>query len=90
MPAVGEHYRPRDRGHEPGVYRVVGAPAEVTLLRVADADGRRVHSGALRHVPVDVLESEFEPAADPDAGVSPLATVRNQLQGLYWQVRKFR
>lgn len=89
MPSVGEHYRPVDGDHDPGVYRVVGVPDDVTLLRVADGDGRRVHAGEISHAPVDALETDFEAVDDPDAGFSPVALVRNQLQGLYWQVRKF-
>lgn len=89
MPAVGEHYRPRHGDYEPGVYRVVGVPEDVTLLRVGDVDGRRIHPGEISRVSVDALESEFEPAEDPDARFSPAASIRNQLQGLYWQVRRF-
>lgn len=86
---VGDHYRSARGRHAGSVYRVVGAGDEVTLLRVADADGRRVHPGTLRSVQAATLESDFEPAEDPDAGVSPGAAVRNAAQGLYWSVRRF-
>ncbi|MFB6227084.1 MAG: hypothetical protein ABEH88_00600 [Halobacteriales archaeon] len=86
---VGEHYRPVQGRHGGGVYRVVGASDEVTLLRVADADGRRVHPGTLRSVQRATLEADFEPAENPDAGVSPAETARNAAQGLYWSVRRF-
>lgn len=89
MPSVDEHYRPHRGEYDPGVYRVVGVPEDVTLLRVADVDGRRAHTGEISHVPVDALETDFEVVDDPDAGFSPVALVWNQLQGLYWQVRKF-
>lgn len=86
---VGRHYRPVSGDHSPGVYRVVGTTDGVTLLRVAEADARRVHTGETYHVEVSTLESEFEPTQDPDAGLSPATAVRNELQGLYWSVRRF-
>jgi len=91
MPEVGEHFRPGDDHEqaEPGVYRVVGTGDGVVLLRVADADGRRVHSGELSRVEPETLSEAFDPAGDPDAGVDPLATLRETLDGLYWAVRQF-
>lgn len=54
----------------PGIYRVVGTGKKgVTLLRVADIRGRRVHSGEIEHVERGTLAT-FEPADNPDAGVS--------------------
>jgi hypothetical protein len=85
---VGAHYHPIDADRDPGVYRVVGATDGVTLLRVGDADGRRVHTGEVRRVTASTLRTEFEPAADPDAGLSPAGTLRNAAQGLYWSVRR--
>jgi hypothetical protein len=85
---VGTHYRPLDADHDPGVYRVVGATDGVALLRVGDADGRRVHTGAVRHVEASTLHAAFEPATDPDAGLSPAGTLRNAAQGLYWSLRR--
>lgn len=89
MTAVGDHYRPTAADRTADVHRVVGAADEVTLLRVTDDDGRRVHTGELRRVTREALDAEFEPADDPDAGFSPISAVRNAFQGLYWQVRKF-
>jgi hypothetical protein len=86
---VGEHYRPVDGDHTPGVYRVVGTTDGVTLLRVGDADGRRVHTGAVHRLGEGVIESEFEPTTNPDAGLSPTGAVRETAQGLYWSVRRF-
>jgi len=86
MVEVGDHYRPGDGG---AVYRVVGTGEPVALLRVTDADGRRAHTGDLRRVAEEELESEFASAGDPDAGLSPVSAVRNALQGLYWSVRRF-
>lgn len=85
---IGEHYRPTDGDHTPGVYRVVGTTDGVTLLRVGDADGRRIHTGEVRCVESATLDSGFEAATDPDAGLSPTATLRNAAQGLYWSVRR--
>lgn len=78
-----------DRRAPDGVYRVVGAGDPIALLRVTDADGRRRHTGDLVRAPPHAIDSEFEPAADPDAGLSPVRSVRNQLSGLYWSVRRF-
>jgi hypothetical protein len=86
---VGDHYRPTQGDYSGGVYRVVGVTDAVTLLRVTDADGRRVHPGTLRSVQAATLESDFEPAENPDAGLSPGGAVRNAVQGLYWSVRRF-
>jgi len=85
---VGDHYRPTDGGEAPGVYRVVGAGDPVALLRVTDGDGRRIHGGELRRVDQAAVEAGFEPAADPDAGVSASGVARDVLQGLYWSVRR--
>ncbi|OYR67264.1 hypothetical protein DJ78_16510 [Halorubrum ezzemoulense] len=85
---VGAHYRPTDGDHDPGVYRVVGATDGATLLRVGDADGRRVHTGAVCRVTASALRTEFEPAADPDAGLSLTGALRDAAQGLYWSVRR--
>ncbi|MFB6119934.1 MAG: hypothetical protein ABEJ68_02320 [Halobacteriaceae archaeon] len=89
MADPGDHVRPAGEDREHGVYRVVGTGETVALLRVADADGRRVHSGELRHVERPVLEREFERAPDPDAGFDPVQRLENALSGLYWQFRRF-
>ncbi|MCU4801834.1 hypothetical protein OB920_15755 [Halobacteria archaeon HArc-gm2] len=87
--AVSDHVRPSgdgpvdaDRSLPPGVYRVVGTPENaVTLLRVADADGRRVHTGEVHRVPRTDLD-EFEVAANPDENRSLASSVVGQLDGL--------
>ncbi|WP_121820484.1 hypothetical protein [Halostella salina] len=89
MADAGDHYRATGDDYPSGVYRVVGTLDDVTLLRVADADGRREHTGEIRRVPPSVLAEAFEPAEDPDTGFSPVRAVRNALQGLYWQFRRF-
>ncbi|WP_227355441.1 hypothetical protein [Haladaptatus salinisoli] len=86
---VGDHYRPIDHASEPCVYRVVGATDEVTLLRVTDGNGRRVNTGEIRRIAPSALDAEFERAENPDAGFTPVASVRNALSGLYWSVRKY-
>jgi hypothetical protein len=67
-PTVYDHYRPTNGTTPPGVYRVVGTGEEVTLLRVADENGRRVHSGVVESVRRERVESAFVPATNPDAG----------------------
>lgn len=88
---VGEHYRPTEAAADAtairGVYRVVGAGDRVTLLRVADEQGRRRHTGETVRVDRAVLAEQFESADDPDAGFSPLRWLRGQIQGLVWSVR---
>ena len=66
-PSPFEHFRPTDGAADPGVYRVVGRPGdEVTLLRVADEDGRRVHTGEVVRHPVVDFPASFERASNPD------------------------
>jgi len=88
---VGDHYRPTESASEAtaqrGVYCVVGIGNPVTLLRVADTDGRRRHTGKIVRIDRQVLAARFEPADDPDAGFSPLRWLRGLLQGLVWSVR---
>ena len=89
MAELREHYRPTNDAHDSGVYRVVGATGDVTLLRITDTEGKRVHTGEIRRVSTFALDTEFERAEDPDAGFTPVLDVQNALSGLYWQVRKF-
>ncbi len=89
MIKVGNHYRRTDEARDSTVYRVVGATEEVTLLRVTDANGRRAHTGEIRHVSRGTLETKFEPAENPDAGFSPISVVENMLQGIYWQFHMY-
>jgi hypothetical protein len=89
MLEIRAHYRPTTDDFPLGIYRVVGTNDPVALLRVADADGRRCHTGHLERVPRSDLDDYFEPADDPDTGLDPIAGVRNAFQGLYWQFRKF-
>jgi len=90
-PSPGDHYRPTSAATRAtatrGVYRVVGVGDRVTLLRVANGDGRRRHTGETIRVDREVLAEGFEPASDPDSGFSPLRWLRGQGQGLVWSVR---
>ncbi|KZN23652.1 hypothetical protein A4G99_12245 [Haladaptatus sp. R4] len=86
---VGDHYRPTADGDGSDVYRVVGTGDDVVLLRLTDADGTRIHSGELRHCSRDALETDWEPAGNPDAGLTPVADLKNVLSGLYWSFRRF-
>jgi hypothetical protein len=69
-PTVYEHYRPTDAAYPDGVYRVVGvSDGRVTLLRVANADGRRTNSGELVTADAGDLGG-FTPAENPDGNRS--------------------
>ncbi|SEQ46989.1 hypothetical protein [Natrinema salaciae] len=88
-PTLRDHVRPTDSDYPSGIYRVVGTSDEtVTLLRVGNADGRRVTTGEIVRVGRDELEG-FEPAENPD-GTRPLAAVvASKLEMAYWAVRVF-
>jgi hypothetical protein len=81
-PRVGDHLRPDDADHRPGVYRVVGYGDRAALLRVADADGCRVHAGEVVRVDRDAFDG-FVPADPPPDDGSARATVA------YWSARAF-
>jgi hypothetical protein len=87
--ATYSHVRPNDDVDvDPGVYRVVGATdGRVTLLLVADDDGRRSHAGTVVHVDAATVAGSFEAATNPDGGFSPSRLVRSMAQSLYWQAR---
>jgi hypothetical protein len=61
-----DHVRSDGTTVDAGIYRVVGTPDDrITLLRVADEGGRRVHEGEVVSVDHDEYGS-LEPAANPD------------------------
>lgn len=90
-PHVGDHLRPAEAtaSVDTGVYRVVGTTREdVALLRVGDADGRRVHTGDVATVARGDLR-DFEAAENPDGNRSAGAAVSSTLRDLGWQLRAF-
>ncbi|MFB6194881.1 MAG: hypothetical protein ABEI80_01825 [Haloplanus sp.] len=88
-PSTYDHVRPPDDDYPDGVYRVVGVDdGDVTLLRVADADGRRVHAGECISVGADAFE-RFESATNPN-GNRPLGTAAvSRVEMTYWSIRVF-
>lgn len=88
-PSVYDHFRLTDLDRPDGVYRVVGTDDEtVTLLRVADADGRRVNTGEVVTVRSDEL-AERPIVENPD-GNRPLGEkVTSNLAVAYWSFRAF-
>jgi hypothetical protein len=59
----------------------------VTLLRVADTDGTRLHTGEIYRISHSDLE--FEPVENPD-GNQPLRTVATaKLEMVYWSLQVF-
>ncbi len=86
-PSVHDHLRAVDAPYPPGVYRVVGRGEGLRLLRVTDGDGERVNTGQVYDVESADLAG-FEPAEDPDAGLSPLSTLRSGVEGVGIMVRE--
>jgi hypothetical protein len=87
--SVYDHLSPTDIDYPDGIYRVVGTSGEgVTLLRVADTDGRRINTGEIITVSYDDLDG-FDPAENPD-GNRPLGSVLTSgVETVYWSVRIF-
>lgn len=86
MAEVYDHLRSTDPD-DAGIYRVVGTHADsVTLLRVADGDGRRAHTGEVVTVPTDALDT-FESAENPDGNSSVTRKLRSLAEGLYFSFR---
>jgi len=85
-----DHLRPTgpEAGVDPGVYRVVGAGDPLALLRVGDANGRRVNSGEVVAVGRNALAA-FESADNPDGNRPPSELVVGALSSLGWQLRAF-
>lgn len=87
-PAVFDHLRPTDTEHyPPGIYRVVGTSEDgITLLRVANADGRRAHTGEVVTVSKHTLK--FEAAENPDGNRS-VGAIFSSIGTAYWSLRTF-
>jgi hypothetical protein len=87
--SVSDHLAPTTADRLDGVYRVVGTDEDaVTLLRVGDAEGRRVHTGEVVTVPRAHLTG-FEPVATPDESVPARAAVASTVRMAGWSVRAF-
>lgn len=88
-PDPHEHFKPVNSDVSDGIYRVVGNDEEaVVLLRVADARDRRIHTGEVVTVPLDVFTG-FASAENPD-GNRPLgAVLASSLEMGYWSIRVF-
>jgi len=85
--AVYDHLRSTDPDDDDAVYRVVGTDDRtVTLLRVADGDGRRANTGEVVTFSRDALTS-FEPAENPDGNRSLGVRLASVLSGGYWSLR---
>ena len=88
-PSVYDHFSPTDTGYPDGTYRVVGTSGEgVTLLRVADTDGRRINTGEIVTASYDDFDG-FDPTENPD-GNRPLGSaLTSGVEMVYWSVRVF-
>lgn len=83
--SVSDHLRTDGTNGPPGTYRVVGTDGRrVTLLRVGDGEGRRVHTGEVVRVTRDDLDG-FVPVEAPTAERSPTDPVSI----VYWSLRAF-
>jgi hypothetical protein len=90
-PSTFDHYRPAGATVDcpAGVYRVVGVDDEsVTLLRVGDAEGRRVNTGETVAVDRQALAG-FVTAENPDGRPSPGAAIAALGGAAYWSTRAF-
>ena len=87
--SVYDHLSPTNIDYPDGIYRVVGISGEgITLLRVADADGRRVNTGEIITVSYDDLDG-FDPTENPD-GNRPLGSaLTSGVEMVYWSLRVF-
>jgi hypothetical protein len=88
--SVSDHVQSRsDDDYPEGVYRVVGRSADaVTLLRVADPDGTRRHTGELVTVPTADLD-DFVVADSPERERTPLGVLVSVSADASWSVRAF-
>ncbi|QHS15867.1 hypothetical protein [Halopenitus persicus] len=88
-PEPYDHVKPVDADVPDGIYRVVGrGEGTVTLLRVADAGERRLHTGEIVTVPLAEYP-DFAPAENPD-GNRPLgAGLASTAETGYWSLRVF-
>jgi len=86
-PQPYDHLRSTDADDDDAIYRVVGRGVDsVVVLRVADADGRRAHTGEVITIPSDVL-STFEHAENPD-GNQPIGAKLSSIgTNAYWSFR---
>ncbi|MFB6123449.1 MAG: hypothetical protein ABEJ78_08325 [Haloferacaceae archaeon] len=88
-PAVYDHVRATDADVPDGTYRVVGrSERRVTLLRVADADGRRVHTGDVVRVDAEEI-GRFDSVGNPDGNRPLRPAVTSKLAATYWSLRAF-
>jgi len=88
-PDLYEHFKPVNVDVSDGIYRVVGSDeGTVTLLRVADANERRIHTGEVVTVSLDEFTG-FAPAENPDGNRSFGATLASNLEMGYWSIRAF-
>ncbi|MFC6989206.1 hypothetical protein ACFQJD_11705 [Haloplanus sp. GCM10025708] len=60
----------------------------MTLLRVGDADGRRVHTGDVVRVSAGEFDS-FDPAGNPDGNRPLRAAIASVPETAYWSFRAF-
>ena len=88
-PDIYDHLRSTDPDDDDTIYRVVGtATGSVTLLRVADGDGRRANTGKVRTVSREAL-SAFEPAENPDGNRGLGTRLASVFKMVYWSLRTF-
>jgi hypothetical protein len=87
MASLYDHVEVPNSDHSAGIYRVVGTTDDtVTLLHVADADGRRIHSGRIVSVSHDTYQ-QLPTASNPDGGGSITDLLASLPATGYWAVR---
>ena len=87
MASLYDHVEVPNSDHSAGIYRVVGTTDDtVTLLHVADADGRRIHPGRTVSVSHDTYQ-QLPTASNPDGGGSITDLLASLPATGYWAVR---
>jgi hypothetical protein len=84
-----DHFQVSSGDYPNGIYRVVGVGEDtVTLLKIGDEDGRRVHTGEIITLELDEVE-KLDRVTDPEPNQRTSAVVKSVLETGYWSLRVF-
>jgi hypothetical protein len=86
---VYDHIRVSGTDQPDGIYRVVGVrDGGVTALKVADTDGRRIHTGEVVRLDQVTLD-DVTSVPNPDGNRPLVKTAASKLRMMYWSGRAF-